>query len=376
MIHAAENADLCATLIPDLIVHVLYRYYRSVTFQHFLSRARIFKLLKGAGIDSKESIPPACVAGQARYDSPIPTRFRPHRLFKNSSTVCTEQKSERSLSSSYPFPACHCACREQLFRGEENKNKIAFLPVSRVSPLGSFLHCFTGKGKGACVGRISQLFYFNYLYTYVGYTMYIGTGIYCWFQCSGSGVLIFSIDSGSTRVGPGLQCSRSGSRRANVNHKNRKKVNNFMLWRAVCSLLVRTEDFTCSLDVLHEGLGINLLQFFLQWRVLRSPASRFGSGILSGSVPTRILNTVILNVEVPKIIIYEILFSGATVSRTGHTAPLPTVPTISDLQYMTSSKWMRWLVRERLILEWLFGVNELNERNWLNRLIWLIDRTD
>ncbi len=37
------------------------------------SRARIFKLLRSPIVDSKESIPPAFVAG--RYDNPITTRF-------------------------------------------------------------------------------------------------------------------------------------------------------------------------------------------------------------------------------------------------------------------------------------------------------------
>jgi hypothetical protein len=38
-------------------------------------RARIFKLLWSPGIDSKEPIPPACVAWRARCHNPIPTRF-------------------------------------------------------------------------------------------------------------------------------------------------------------------------------------------------------------------------------------------------------------------------------------------------------------
>ncbi len=38
-----------------------------------MSGARIFKRLWGPGIDSKELIPPAYVAG--RYDKPIPPRF-------------------------------------------------------------------------------------------------------------------------------------------------------------------------------------------------------------------------------------------------------------------------------------------------------------
>ncbi len=42
--------------------------------------------------------------------------------------------------------------------------------------------------------------------------------------------------------------------------KNRKKWRNLMLWSAGCSLL-RAEGFSCSLDVLYEGLGISRLQF-------------------------------------------------------------------------------------------------------------------
>jgi hypothetical protein len=41
---------------------------------YILYRARIFKLLKGPRIDSKESIPPACSL-TGRNDNPLPTRF-------------------------------------------------------------------------------------------------------------------------------------------------------------------------------------------------------------------------------------------------------------------------------------------------------------
>ncbi len=37
--------------------------------------ARSFKLVRNPRLDSKESIPPACVASWGRYDNPIPTRF-------------------------------------------------------------------------------------------------------------------------------------------------------------------------------------------------------------------------------------------------------------------------------------------------------------
>ncbi len=62
------------------------------------------------------------------------------------------------------------------------------------------------------------------------------------------------------RIGSGFnQVSESGSgyRRAKMTHKNRKKVRNFMLWSAGCSLL-RVEGFSCSLDVLYGGLRIRL----------------------------------------------------------------------------------------------------------------------
>ncbi len=57
--------------------------------------------------------------------------------------------------------------------------------------------------------------------------------------------------------------SRSGSRRAKMTYKNRKKLRNFMLWSAGRSLL-RAEGFSCSLDVLYGGLGISKLQFFIK----------------------------------------------------------------------------------------------------------------
>jgi hypothetical protein len=41
-------------------------------------------------------------------------------------------------------------------------------------------------------------------------------------------------------------------RRANINHKTRKKLRIFMFWSAGCSLL-RTEGFSCSLGILYGG---------------------------------------------------------------------------------------------------------------------------
>ncbi len=52
--------------------------------------------------------------------------------------------------------------------------------------------------------------------------------------------------------------SESGSRRAKITHKSRKKLKKFMFWSAGCSLL-RAECFFCSLDVLNEGHEIGKL---------------------------------------------------------------------------------------------------------------------
>jgi hypothetical protein len=42
---------------------------------HFISRARICKLLRSPGIDSKERIPPPREHGWPGVDNPIPTQF-------------------------------------------------------------------------------------------------------------------------------------------------------------------------------------------------------------------------------------------------------------------------------------------------------------
>jgi hypothetical protein len=57
--------------------------------------------------------------------------------------------------------------------------------------------------------------------------------------------------------------SRSGSRRAKMTHKNRKKARIFMFLSTGCSLL-RAEGFSCSLGVLYAGLGISKLQFLIK----------------------------------------------------------------------------------------------------------------
>ncbi len=52
--------------------------------------------------------------------------------------------------------------------------------------------------------------------------------------------------------------SGSGSTRAKMTHKSRKKLRNLMFWSAGCSLL-RAEGFFCNLDVLYGSLGIGKL---------------------------------------------------------------------------------------------------------------------
>jgi hypothetical protein len=68
--------------------------------------------------------------------------------------------------------------------------------------------------------------------------------------------------------------SGSGSRRAKMTHKNRKKYRMFMFWSAGCSLL-RTEGFSCSLGVFYEGLGISKLQFLIKKIKIKFPAVNF-----------------------------------------------------------------------------------------------------
>ncbi len=63
--------------------------------------------------------------------------------------------------------------------------------------------------------------------------------------------------------GSAFNCgSGSGSRRAKMTHKNRKKSRIFMILSTGCSLL-RAEGFSCSLGVLYGGLGISKLQFLI-----------------------------------------------------------------------------------------------------------------
>jgi hypothetical protein len=56
--------------------------------------------------------------------------------------------------------------------------------------------------------------------------------------------------------------SGSGSRRAKMTHKSRKKYKNFM-FSSVKWPLLRSEGFFSNLDVLYGGLGIGKLYFLI-----------------------------------------------------------------------------------------------------------------
>ena len=106
--------------------------------------------------------------------------------------------------------------------------------------------------------------------------------------------------------------SGSGSRQAKMTRKRRKKGRNVWFWSAGCPLL-RGEDLSFSMDVLHGGLRINIKQFlinkiciFFQLKIFsifghQNPGSGSGSGSAltwnaesgSGSAlkPMRIHNT-------------------------------------------------------------------------------------
>ncbi len=64
----------------------------------------------------------------------------------------------------------------------------------------------------------------------------------------------------------------SGSGRAKITHKNRRKWGNFTFWSSACSLLM-AEVFSCSLDVLQGRLGIKKIfsscNFFIQFLGIR-----------------------------------------------------------------------------------------------------------
>ncbi len=66
----------------------------------------------------------------------------------------------------------------------------------------------------------------------------------------------------------------SGSRRAKMTHKKRKKSRIFMFLGTGCSLL-RAEAFSCSLGVLYGGLGISKLQFLIKKIKIKFPAINF-----------------------------------------------------------------------------------------------------
>jgi hypothetical protein len=59
-----------------------------------------------------------------------------------------------------------------------------------------------------------------------------------------------------------------------MTHKNRKKSRIFRFLSTGCSLL-RAEGFSCSLGVLHGGLGISNLQFLIKKIEIKFPALHF-----------------------------------------------------------------------------------------------------
>jgi hypothetical protein len=63
----------------------------------------------------------------------------------------------------------------------------------------------------------------------------------------------------------------SGSRRAKMTNKNRKKAGIFMFLSTGCSLL-RAEGFSWSLGVLYGGLGLIKLQFLIKKIETKFPA--------------------------------------------------------------------------------------------------------
>jgi hypothetical protein len=88
--------------------------------------------------------------------------------------------------------------------------------------------------------------------------------------------------------------SGSGSRRAKMTHKKRKKVRNFIFSIAGCFLL-RFEGFFCSIGVLYRGLGISKLQFLIKKIEIKFPARHFfsilGHQILDPDPGSRILKS-------------------------------------------------------------------------------------
>ncbi len=68
----------------------------------------------------------------------------------------------------------------------------------------------------------------------------------------------------------------SGSRRAKMTHKSRKKYRILMFWSAGCSLL-RAEGFFCTLAVLYGGLGISKLQYLIKKKIIKISICKFFS---------------------------------------------------------------------------------------------------
>ena len=88
-------------------------------------------------------------------------------------------------------------------------------------------------------------------YTYISYK-----------QCCGSGSAWICIGIGRLDPDPHEECgSWSGSRQAKMTHKRRRK-KSVWFWSAVCPFL-RGEGLSCRLDVLHGGLGINVMHLLI-----------------------------------------------------------------------------------------------------------------
>ena len=131
--------------------------------------------------------------------------------------------------------------------------------------------------------------------------------------------------------------SGSGSRQAKMTHKRRKKGRNVWFWSAGCPLL-RGEDLSCSMDVLHGGLRINIKQFLINkiWiffttdvshRVLKYSTLTIPNSALKGNLRFTIL-----------------FWANPPLS------PISPIRGIVKLVNNTSrvcSKWSNWLLRKK-----------------------------
>ncbi len=112
--------------------------------------------------------------------------------------------------------------------------------------------------------NIQYLNFFPFFYQNHWVSMWI------WIRNQGYGSV-----SGSAWIRINLSCG-SGSSRAKMTHKNRKKARIFMFSCTGCSLL-RAEGFFCNLGVLYGGLGISKLQFLIKKIKIKFPAINFSN---------------------------------------------------------------------------------------------------